>query len=203
MPSTRAIGSHLLFGALVSVATPTRAAADPAPNAATEPTVAAEPERRPQALWPWLAPAAQVVTIAGSAGVALANGMDPGRYALDTGGAAVGSAIGLGAVYLLFKYGRGESDILRDIIAIPTIMAAVTMGGLALGEGIGGHDSPLPARTIWPAFGGFMVGAVIDLVAIGITQPSSAPNDAAAGTAVVLLPFTIGATTVAGYSTKR
>lgn len=128
--------------------------------------------------------------------------MSLGRYALDTVGASLGAGVGVFGAYLLTKYGHNK-DVVGTAIALPFVVAAGALGGLALGEALQSRESPLPARTVWPATKGFFVGAVIDVAALGIAFSSAPPNDNAALATGILSALTIGSTTVAGYSLTR
>lgn len=142
--------------------------------------------------------------MAGSTGLAFANGFGPGRFALDSLGASLGATLGVAAMFLLLK----NKDLGRDPIGmvfytIPVLTGACALGGLALAEAARSSESPLPARTVWPTFGGFAVGVVIDIAAFATVSSSSPRNDGAAFVSAVLLPLTVGMSTVAGYSIKR
>jgi hypothetical protein len=160
-----------------------------------------EPEPAPR--WPWIAPGVQIATIGGATALSLANGLDPGRLALDTTFASLGAGVGVLGLALLFNHGH-TNDVVRDVVVgIPVTLGALTLGGLALGEVIRSSESPLPQRTVGPALGGLVVGAVVDLAAIGVAMSGRPPNDGATLTTAILLPLTAGATTVAGYSITR
>jgi hypothetical protein len=181
-----------------------RAAADSTTLASTWSSSPPElPERRAPR-WPWIGPSVQVATIAGASAIAYANGLEPGRIALDTLGASLGAGIGvLGMALLVKNTGLGNDPIKAIFYSIPVLIGACAMGGLALGEMMWSDESPLPARTVWPTFGGFAIGAVIDIGALVTSSGSSPPNNGATVVSAILAPLTIGTTTVAGYSIRR
>jgi len=174
------------------------------PTAAADSGASALPPEPRAPRWPWIGPGLQVATIAGSTGISLANGIAPGRFALDSVGASLGATVGvLGTFFLVKNHGLGNDALNTIFVALPVAIGASALGGLALAEAIRSSESPLPARTVWPAFGGFAVGAVIDIAAFATASSSSPQNEGATLVSALLSSLTIGTSTVAGYSITR